>query len=219
MAGQRRGNRLDSFSKGPTEAQANGQTQEQEPDTKKSDSKLSPEFMARIKGFLGETSFTVRSTTFTIGKMPALEGWQLLSRLVNALATTLDINALFETDQGKINQLKLFALLFIEVMKLPPENQEDALYGMLPYISVTSPSIQMARAVIPPGIQGDAAINFTEQAFNGLEAIDLYELLIRGLIVNFTPSSQRLVDVFSLFKNTRSSQRTQKDSTPSSPSL
>ena len=218
MTGQSRGNRRSSFPKPSTveQAQANGNSPD-DVDKKKSDPGFSPEFLARMQGFLRETSFTIRGTTFTIGKIPALQGWQLLSRLINALALTLDIQTLFK-EQGKMDQVKLAALLFVEVIKVPPESQEDALYELLPYIHVTSATIQMARPVIPQGVQGDAVINFVEQAFDGLEAIDLYELLIRGLVINFTPSSQRLADVFRWFIGMRSTPTKPKDSIPSSPS-
>ena len=128
---------------------------------------LRDEFLEREVTYAGAQG----ETRFTIAKMPATKGWDVLEEIREA-ATTGPMNALSDGSvQGAMTSL---------VMALPKQFTRQLRNTMFQHVTFTN-----RVAATPMVLAGNE-----ETAFDLIEAepIVLHYMLLRALAVNFTPS-------------------------------
>lgn len=136
-----------------------------------------------VKGELGEeflkTSLTVEGsngeTTFSLGKMPATTGWDVLEEIREASTAPLKFD---EADPRDMFQAV--------VLSLPKPFTRRLRDKMFAYVT-----FQNRMQQTPEVLAGHE-----EEAFDaiGAEPIEIYDLFIRSLAVNFTPSFLAMLD-------------------------
>jgi hypothetical protein len=131
--------------------------------------------------------FSINNIKFKVIKLSAMEGFRLFEKIRHALASQA---GMAQADNQDAN-----AALFIKaVMTLPPETIEDFMNTLFKGLKFSGKGVEKGWA------------NFSDlqdMALEGLQPLDIYELFIRCLIVNFIESfyaiSSRFPSVKRLF--------------------
>ena len=133
-----------------------------------------------IGGDLTKTEFEIGDTRFFIAKLPAMAGFDLLEAIRHELgksqALSLPTEVLKEDDRSIATFLKI-------VLSLDPAFVRKVRSALFEKVSFSN-----SRVPAPQQLAGAEEI-----AFDGLEPIAIYEVLLRSAAVNFTPSLDALV--------------------------
>lgn len=145
---------------------------------------------ALLEGFVAKAEnliapeFTMNDVKFRVTKLAPLKGFDLFEEIRYQLARNAD------TDHGGKNSEKESAILFFK-----------AVLTLNPVIIMDIRSILFVNVEFMGGESGvdkkyTKLVGLEEMAFSTLEAIHIYELLIRCLAVNFSASFRALASEF-----------------------
>ena len=133
-----------------------------------------------IGGDLTKTEFEIGGTRFAVAKLPAMAGFDLLEAIRHELgksqALSLPTEVLKEDDRSIATFLKI-------VLSLDPafvRQVRQKLFEKVAFSNTQVPTPQQLAGA-------------EEMAFDGLEPIAIYEVLLRSAAVNFTSSLDALV--------------------------
>ena len=129
-----------------------------------------------VEGFT-DTEFVIGDTTFTVVKFGAMEGWRILERIRHEFAKT---NVSLETagmDSAGA------ATLLRSILGLDPLFVEGLRIDLFKMINFRN-----SQYLTPIAVAGSE-----DGAFEGLEPVAIYEVMLRSLAVNFTDSFSGLV--------------------------
>ena len=121
-----------------------------------------------------ETTFTIRGTTFSISKLLAMEAYDVLEDIREALgASSKGLDELdLQSDGGAITAIVK------TILRLPKANTDLIRRKLFAHISFTNASV-----ATPIPLHGSE-----DMAFEGLEAFHIYVVFGRALLVNFFKS-------------------------------
>ena len=128
--------------------------------------------LASLGDGLTDSEFSIGDTRFTIVKFGAMEAWRVLERIRKELAATdISIDGI---DGGNTLLRSVLALdpMFVERLR------QDLFKAV---------QFRNARAQSPLALAGSE-----DMAFDGLEPVAIYEVILRSLAVNFTASFHAL---------------------------
>ena len=134
-----------------------------------------------IGGDLTKTEFEIGDTRFFIAKLPAMAAFDLLEAIRHELGKSQalslpSMDALDNEDRSIVSLLKI-------VLSLDPAFVRKVRSALFEKVSFSN-----SRVPAPQQLAGAEEI-----AFDGLEPIAIYEVLLRSAAVNFTPSLDALV--------------------------
>ena len=141
-----------------------------------------------IGGDLTKTEFEIGGTRFAVSKLPAMAGFDLLEAVrhelgkAKALSLPLPTEVLNEDDRSIVALKDIVAFLEI-VLSLEPAFVRQVRQKLFEKVAFSN-----TRVPTPQQLAGAE-----EMAFDGLEPIAIYEVLVRSAAVNFTPSLDALV--------------------------
>ena len=121
---------------------------------------------------LESETMTLGDTTFTVGSLPATEGWDLSAKVANILGTT---NVPGAAGGGNIDNM-LAAIMAL--MAVPAPQLKAVKAELFAYVEFTNP-----RAGSPQKLAGAE-----EMAFNavGLSSMDIWKVFATAFRINFT---------------------------------
>ena len=129
---------------------------------------------------LTERERQIGPTRFVFQKIPALEGFRIIEAIRHQLAGVIDWPSVPAAVGGGGENI---AILFRALMSLPPEFTERLRTTLFRHVLYSTPDVSQQ----PLHGAGDTA-------FETLEPIHVYEVMLRVLAVNFTDSFQSLLD-------------------------
>ena len=145
-------------------------------------------------GSLDEREFTISETRFIIEKLPALEGWHCLET-IRAELGSIGLDQIIvtireqqtamgrgKTEDAATREQEVIAAVILVLGKLGVRFIDELRKTFFARIRFASPS-----TTVQPLAGAEV------MAFNGLEPISIYEVLVRSLVVNFFDSFQ-LID-------------------------
>ena len=128
---------------------------------------------------LDQEEFEIGNVKFRIGKLSALNGWSMLERIRFSLSKT-DI-ATADIGDGEIASMQVFAKV---VLGLDPDLVNDLRHKLFAHVEFKTEAVERGWMPLKDAV---------DMAFAELEPSAIYEVLVRALIVNFTPSFNELV--------------------------
>lgn len=130
---------------------------------------------------LGDKVFKINDAEFHIAKLPPLAGMDLLEFIRASLAKTSN-----GIDAGDSNAENI-ALFFKTILALPPADVKYIRDELFKNIEFKSPGVD----------RGLLRLSGSEDmAFQGFEIINIYEVLVRALYVNFSGSFSGIGSLF-----------------------
>ncbi len=121
---------------------------------------------------LEERTVTLGGTTFKIQKLLPMEAYQAFEMIRAELGEKL---GRYETEEG---QTLTVPDIILAILKLAPEKVDEVRRALFAGVTFTN-----ERAETPMRLAGDE-----NMAFEKLEPIDIYEVFVRCLAINFTGS-------------------------------
>ena len=140
--------------------------------------------MDGLAGFADDTDVEFGETRFHIAKLPAVQARRTWRELLHAIGETGMAGSLGGLDLADAAFAPTALLVLVQGVLTLDVDYLERLQGQI-FSAVT---FQNGAAATPQPV-GPAQ----EMAFMTLEPVEVDELLLRGLAVNFTPSLQRLV--------------------------
>ena len=126
---------------------------------------------------LSEPQFQIGDTRFSVKKMPAMEAWAVLEKIRAQTGAAMDLS----TPEGGIEHTFLRIIVSLRVDFVNSLRME-----LFRHVSYTNAS----TSLVP--VAGNE-----DNAFDGLEPIAVYEVLVRCLAVNFTGSFRAISEAIS----------------------
>ena len=144
--------------------------------------KIEPLFK-KIKDF-GKTKFKIKGSEFSIEKLPPMKGFRIAEEIRVNLAESADR---FEVKGG--SETESATLFFKALLGLPPDFIDELMSKMFEHIQFTGKDTGTEKGWQSlSGSEDSAFINF--------EVINIYEVLVRALYVNFSGSFSEIASSF-----------------------
>ena len=161
-----------------------------------------------VAGALADTNFQIGDVHFKILPLGAMDGWRLLEYLrVSFGAADRAFEGESISSQNEVAAKQVRSSIMAILASVPNNRVEHVRQTLFHKITFKHPS-QSEWLNLE---------NHVDQAFEKLGAGAIYEVLMRGLCANFTPSILRLAERLNSIKPSTSSQSPRAGSPPSSP--
>ena len=139
---------------------------------------LNQSLLDKIEKLTAEEA-TIEGTTFYFGKIGAVKAWPIFLRVRAQISQILQLGRI----TINVNDDQTLSSLVSVIIALPPEHLQALQDDLFPYVQFKNKHTNNSRQDVK---------ETEDMAFDGLEPVDIGEVLARSLAVNFFKSMQRI---------------------------